>query len=557
MPQDYADSPSLLAFMLGALPHHPGLRKRQLDYWFGDGAALPERPAERISFLLSAGLSEASAPHMLHLLTAAICYKSLEQQQQQPEEGPALQTREGTDATVTRPLAALAALLLVDKTTLGTSSTMQRLPFAQPYAGDFTPSLAQERERTWAQQLQASASLSWSKPEGPTLSRLGRGGSPGRAPRLPGLNQKEPWRTARGTPVASDSSSSDETDVLLHSLQAPDEGQEGTFSGTAAKSLTSGANRPLSRAAAVAMQERRSRKALALLHRHQNALAGKESNVLLVRSSYTPGDPLRFAVSPTEALQLLGEACRLNAGLAAEFLLLAVAAHPIPSRERATYRADEPDVLGLVSAGRHALERSCEDGRSGSRDFLSFLQRLALQASLKAESRQGAFLPRSPFQLYDLSRSNEMLEVALPLLEEMTCRQQQLLLCEAGVRSHVLSGKRAERAASAGLRPFLSALYLTYRDLGHFESQRSVLQLLALHKCFKKETTENLLRFMWDTDNAALRQQTTAALQSGADGGQKDEALGSWQQHDEEEEEATARRLLRDAHLQSLQRMMQ
>lgn len=555
-----------------------------MEYWFGDDAVLPESPAERISFLLSAGLSEASAPHMVQLLTAAICHQQRGQQQEQLEQQrPPPQAREATKAAPSRSLAALAALLLRGTGTLGATGMEEPLPSASGFAAEGTLSLMQGRQRIWVgrteeqREIQASLPLSSLTERAAALSSLSTTTDLSGAPRFIRGRSTTPWRVGREASPASDPSSGDEVEALLLSLQSRDAAQKGRLSGATRGSSNGGTRRPVSRPAAIAMQERRSRKMLALLQRHQNALAGREDTIILGRRSYAAGAPLGFVVSPAETLQLIGEACRLKTPLAKEFLLLSVAAHAVPPEERGPQQSDLPqapgdatDLLGLAAAGRHALERCCEDyisssSCSGDRSFFSFLQRLLLRGLCLTRSPSGHHhvVSCGPMQLYALARATETVDVALPLLEELTSRQQQLLLQAAGKEAHGPFWQQAAAAVAEGLRPFFSALFLMYREVGQFELQRSALQLLALHRCLKAETTEALLRFWWDTDDAALRQQTAKVLlRRDADPQEEEnEAMERMRPGErlraESSEDCVTTRLLRDAHLQSLQRMMQ
>ncbi|KAL8276041.1 hypothetical protein Esti_000035 [Eimeria stiedai] len=556
--QEYADSPSLLAFMLGPLPDHlKELKQRQLDYWFGDDAALPKDPPERIRFLLSAGLSEASAPHMLHLLTAAVCYQQRRQEERgQLKESETSRNAQGTQAGSPRPLAALASLVLRGAGLSGRPAFSRQKSYKKQHTAGDSVSIASKRGEIWggASQLRGLTGSRRLSLRGANTLVLPSG-------REASVNSDYLWRRpaaqrqpARTSPVASESSSTDELDV-----------QGEGFADESISLFRGGAERSLSRATGVAIHERRRRRMLALLRRHQNALAGKEETVELVRDCYSPGDPSQFVISPLEMLQLVGEASKLNASLAAEFLLFTIAAHSVlPSNRRTpqdilrgTHNSGF-DMLGLVSAGRQVLESCCTDlGESSSfrcdRPLLTFLQRLVLQAFFHKDRRLTEVLSCSPMHLYELARSTGTLEVALLLLEEMTCKQQEHSLSAVSRQQSLAQRQQAKQEATCSLRLCLSSLYLGYGDLGQPEWQRSALQLLALHGCFKRETTDGLLGFLWGTDCAGTRVKPAEA--AGQDPAQ---VYDINQQHEESDEGAwLAGRLLRDAQLQSLQRMMQ
>ncbi|KAL8435437.1 hypothetical protein ACSSS7_002508 [Eimeria intestinalis] len=553
--QEYADSPSLLAFMLGPLPNHLELRQRQLDYWFGDDAALPKDSPERISFLLSAGLSEVSAPRMLQLLTAAVCHQQRGQEQRgHLKESETSRYARGTQAGSPRPLAALAYLVLRDAGAAGRPAPSRQKSYAKQYAASASISTGAKRSQIWrgATQLRGltgSQSLSLRGANTLVLS------SGQQASLYPGFWGRRPQRQpAQASPVASESSSTDE-------LEEQGEGLADEF-----LSLSrGGVERGMSRATGVAIYERRRRRMIALLRKHQNALAGKEEAVELVRDCYSLGNPSQFSVSPLGMLQLVGEASKLNATLAADFLLSTVPAHLVLPRERRTPQDasrgshnSECDSLGLVTAGCQVLETCCANRGDSTnlrldRSFLTFLQRLVLQAFVHKNKPLKDAIICSPMHLYELARSTETLEVALPLMEEMTCKQQEHSLSAVSRQQSAAQRQEANRKAASSLRLCLSALYLAYGDLGQRGWQRSALQLLALHGCFKAETTNSLLDSLCDTDRSGMRLKPAEAL-----GEDAADVCDISQQHDESADGTwLAKRLIRDAHLQSLQRMMQ
>ncbi|KAL8455191.1 hypothetical protein Emag_001028 [Eimeria magna] len=544
--QEYADSPSLLAFMLGPLPNHE-LKQRQLDYWFGEDAALPTDLPGRISFLLSAGLSEASAPHMLHLLTAAVCYQQRGTEQRgQLKVADISRNAQGTRAGSPRPLAALASLVLRDAGLLRTLESSGQKSHAKPYGAGASVTVASKRSQIWegATQLRGLTDSRSLFLRGANTLVLSSGQrihvDSGYLWHRPASQRQ----AAQASPAVSESSS-DELD-----------GQGEGLTEELVRPSRAGAERTMSRAVGVAIHERRRRRMLALLRKHQNALAGKEEMVELVRDCYSPGNSSQFVISPLETLQLVGEA---------NFLLFTVAAHLVlPSERRPPQdalqgtRHSEADLLGLVSAGLQVLESCCTDRGDSStsrfdRPFLAFLLRLTLQAFVYKNRRLTEDLLCSPMHLYELARSTETLEVGLPLLEEMTCKQQEHSLSAVSMQHFPAQRQHAEDEAASSLRLCLSALYLAYGDLGQRAWQRSALQLLALHGCFKRETTSSLLGFLWDMDCSGMRPKLVEAL-----GHDAAEVYDISQQHDEPANgEWLARRLLRDAHLQALQQMMQ
>ncbi|KAL8427661.1 hypothetical protein Efla_007080 [Eimeria flavescens] len=561
--QEYADSPTLLSFLLAPLPPHPKLRQMQLDYWFGDGAALPNEPLERVSFLLSSGLSKTSAPHMLYLLTAAVCHQQSQlQRQEQPQDGSKKhRNEEASNLASSRYLAALASMVLGDNAEGGGPSlTLQNFPVSRPIGGASLSRAAgpgrmwggttQHRGLRGAPSLSLLASATLVSPSGRESSDFRYFSSRRSASRR---------RQAQVSPAASESSDVDELDL-----------RGGSFGYEMPASSRGAAKWRMSRATGVAINERRRRKMLALLRRHQDALAGKEDAVVLVRDCYSPGNPLQFVATPMQMLQLVREASRLNAHLATEFLLLTVLAHSVPQDEdRALEGASQPprinetDLLGLASAGRQVLESCCKDSRRSSsffndRPFLCFLQRLLLQACIQRDTSMTGVMTCSPMQLYELAKATETLDVALPLLEEMASRQQRLSLSALGRQLPLLQLQQAKCEVAGKLRPYFSALYLTYGQLGQPESQKSALQLLVLHQCFKKEATNSLLRFSLDVPSVIPRHKMSKVAERGSSvaEGKRLEEFGD-QGDDLDEEACLARQLLRDAHLQSLQRMMQ
>lgn len=606
-PQAFSESPTLLSFMLGPFPGDSALEKRQLDYWFGgEEGGLPEAPSTRISFLLSTGLTKATAktPHILRLLTAAVCHR---RSQKRPSGGHEIRSGIGigsgidigrsasssasyavagqtaTSSPHSLSSTSLAACLLAcgashTSNTVGISDLRSVLLGVSWKDGDRFP----DSSGVGVSKETETVSFSYLSQRAASVASLAEGQQP---PARQRFWLGPSWRGAPlGGPLPANVSKGDSSVEVPHREAETIQMEPHTLE---LNTLLRREPRkgPLSRAAAVAMQERRNQRGVRLLQRHLNALAGCEETVVLERPpDGTEGDSLESGEGQEFLLQLLNRACQLSPFFSQEFLLLLLHAHKAPAGARdpactwgslgtaedvATAAAD---VLGLGAAAREALEQSLRDSTGtadqlGDSPFFSLLQRLTLHSLLLSPPASATAATTAmeataegsriyPTRLLELARKTETLDAARPLLEELTCMQQRVLLGGlAHQQNNQQQKEEAGKAVCKTLLPYFISLFRVYRDLGEAELQTSTLQLLSLYRCVSLNTAEALLQLYsgGPTDARLL------APSGGTPKWQRQicAATAGEETQEETEHETDLRPLMREAELQALQRMMQ
>ncbi|CDJ44400.1 hypothetical protein, conserved, partial [Eimeria tenella] len=511
------------------------LRQKQLDYWFGgEGGPLPGGPSERVHFLLSTGLTEATGPHMLRLLAAALCHPAGPAAEVPPpaSPGPNAAAAAAAAAAAPRPTfrGALEAISLAGASSLVVGTLRGPLGSGGPPEG---PSGGPSGV-PWG----GSSGGPWGAPWGLGTGRLGGEGNSSWGGAFEGLSAVpvSPFSLKAAAAVsllggASAAAAAAAADPRATASVGPEGGPQGppTWLGSSSilgpfKGTGPGGPRgaPMSRAAAVALQERRSRRAAGLLQQQLEALEGREDIVLLQRPYWGPGGP-RGPGGPTGPLgapgrtvRLLGAACELSQAFAREFLLLLLLPGVAPGGvlPRGPLRGP-PDPLGLAAAGRMALERSLR-GPRGDPQLVGFLMRLVLQALEQQQTWQQHIGQQQnlqqqtwggppaqmqtqglgPLELFELAEATETVEAALPLLQQLTCMQQSWLLLHYGGPPPQGGPRGAPSSVSRGLLPYFSALLRVYRHLGQSNSFKCCLQLLALHRCVDTDTAAALLQ-LW------------------------------------------------------------